>query len=51
MNKRIIKRSKGVSRAQIEMFPQDSPGTSMRLMIGKPGGEYKKVLPPAILPF
>ena len=51
MNERIIKRSRGVCKAQIESFPQDSPGTSVRVLIGKPGGDSKKVLPPAIIPF
>ena len=50
MNERIIKRSRGVSKAQMA-FPQDDAGTTVRVLIGKPGGDSKKVLPPAIIPF
>ena len=53
MNKRVLKKSRGANRAQADMswFPQDSPGTAVRILVGKPGGEEKMAVPPGFIPF
>ncbi len=51
MDKRIIKRTKKGASLGAGMIPEEGFNTTVRMNVGKPGGDSKKVLPPAIIPF
>ena len=50
MHKRVIKRTKGVSKAQ-GMIPEGGINIPIRLTIGKPWSAGKMTIPEGMLPF